>query len=122
MKESTSESLKTILTIITGLIVLNLVFESSSLLYVSLVLGVLSLLSEKLAYYAHKAWMTLAKILSYIMPNVILSMIFYLFLTPIALLQRLFIVDEFMPLSKNKNSSFKESLRTFNPKDFEKPW
>lgn len=122
MKNRNSESTQTILTIVVGLIAFYFVFKANYFLFVALVLGTGALVSEKLAWYAHKAWMMLAKILSYIMPNILLSIIYYLFLTPIALLKRLVTNSDFMLPSKNKDSSFIETLKKINQKDFEKPW
>lgn len=51
----------------------------------------------------HKVWMTLAMLLGLLMTRVILSLLFYLVVTPIGLLARLFGKD-FLNLKKNADS------------------
>lgn len=52
----------------------------------------------------HKFWMTLAVLMSWVMTRVILSLLFYLGLTPIGFLAKLFGKD-FLGLKFNKNST-----------------
>jgi hypothetical protein len=51
----------------------------------------------------HKVWMTLAMLLGLLMTRVVLSLLFYLVVTPIGLLARLFGKD-FLNLNFNKNA------------------
>lgn len=91
-------------------------------LYVLCVVAGFSVMSERIANYVHMLWMMLAKLLSYVAPNILLSMIFFLILTPIALLQKLFHKNKSFNPSLNDVTSFQESLRRFNKSHFEKPW
>jgi hypothetical protein len=117
-----NESYKTILIIVLGLIVLSLVWHSIYFIYAALVVGFLSAFSQTIANTIHCIWMKLAKVLSYIMPNIILGILFYLVLSPIALLQRFLKKNKSIVLSNNSNSTLIESNRVFDKSHFEKPW
>lgn len=121
MKQTATDSLKTIVTILLGFIVCYIGFKSVYFLYAALVIGTVSLLSASMAGYIHKAWMLLAKLLSYVMPNIVMGVLFYLFLTPIALIQRLIKKNNPLLLQK-QGSTFISTSKTFSQKDFEKPW
>lgn len=50
----------------------------------------LALLAPGALEYFHRVWMTIALVMGWIMTNVILTVVFFLVVTPIGLLQRLF--------------------------------
>jgi hypothetical protein len=75
-------------------------------------------LAKKIDYL----WMKLTWVLSMIVPNVLLSVIFYLFLTPIALLSRIFGKKNQLTLKNTKDSLFKENTKKFEKSSFEKTW
>src|SRR3990172_11049681 len=66
--------------------------------------GFLALVIPSLLKPVHKVWMSLAILMSCLMTRVILSLLFYLGITPIGFLARLFDKD-FLELKFNKNSS-----------------
>ena len=112
----------TILTIVFGLLLLNLFFEEQVIFYLCLFLsgiGVFSLLLSKLI---EKIWFNISIILSQIIPNILLTIIFFLILTPLALFSRLFkSKTEF--ISKNdKPSTFKNQNKIFDKNSFERGW
>lgn len=65
--------------------------------------------------------MKFAKVLEYVVPKVVLSVIFFFILFPIALISRLFKKDTLM-LSKAHKSYFIDINKTFDSKSFEKIW
>jgi len=67
-------------------------------------------------------WMKLAELLGLIMPNIILTLFFYLILTPIALLSRLFGSKDPLVLKNSQASLFKNRTTDFEKSSFEKPW
>jgi hypothetical protein len=70
----------------------------------------------------HNSWMLLSKILGWISSHIILSILFYLFLTPISLLRKLMGRQDMKLLAKGKNSVFYQRNHVYNSKDFLNPW
>ena len=63
------------------------------------------ILFPKILLPVHKAWMTLAIVLGYIMTRVILSILFYIVVTGIALLTKIFAKDFLdLKIDRNKDS------------------
>ncbi len=122
IKNIKSEPIKTVLVITVGMMVIYLITKLQWALYISVSVGILGVLSDYLAKKIDYVWMKLTWILSLIMPNILLSIIFYIFLTPVALLSRVF--GEKNPLSLKNTSStlFKDSNKKFDKASFEKPW
>ena len=122
MKTSKSNSIKTVLTISIGFGVIFLFSNLKWFLYTSLIIGVLSLSSNKIAEGIDFLWMKLAKVLSFIIPNILLSIIFYLFLFPISILSRIFGNKNALQL-KNENETLWINTDSQSEKDtFEKMW
>ena len=69
----------------------------------------------------HKAWTGLAKIMGWFMQPIILGTLFFLVVTPIALLQRLFSKSSLV-LNNKSQTTFKNINKTFQAKHFENPW
>ena len=113
---------KTILVIGLGFITLYLVFRSNLFLHVAFVVSLLSVLSEWLANLIAGLWLKLAKVLSYIVPNIILSLIFFCLLTPIALAQKLLKKNTAFGWSAKLRSTFVDSNKSIDKTHFEKPW
>ena len=67
-----------------------LILKVKWLLTTAFFIGVAGISSDWLAGKIDWIWMKISWLLSLIMPNVILTIIFYLFLTPIAFLNKLF--------------------------------
>jgi hypothetical protein len=119
-KADTSKA--TILVICVGFLVIYLAFHVKWALYVSLGVGVLGIVSTFISQKIEWAWFQLSKILGYIVPNILLSAIFFLFLFPIALLSRLFGKKDPLMLSGKYNSYFIDINTQMDKKAFEKTW
>ncbi len=118
---------KTVLTIVIGFLAIYLYLTTKSqyhywMLWVAVSVGGLGLLSSYLALKIQDAWMRLAKLLSHIIPPILLSIIFFVFLFPIALLSRLFGEKDPLQLKKTDKSLFKTVDKTFTKDTFEKTW
>ncbi len=120
---------KTVLTIVIGFLVIYLLGLTNQLdgdftwaLWVAIIVGALGLLSSYLAQKIQDLWMGLGTVLSYIIPPILLSIIFYLFLFPIALLSRLFGEKDPLQLKKTDKSLFKTVDKEFTKDTFEKTW
>ena len=89
MKIKSNPSL-TVLAIVFGLLFFNYFFYDKNIFYLSLILSGLGVFSIKISLIIEKIWFKIAYLLSQIIPNILLSVIFYLFLTPLAFLSKLF--------------------------------
>jgi len=119
MKTETSKS--TILIISMGFLILHLIFLWHWAIYASLIIGVAGASSNYLSKKIEWAWMKFAELLGYIIPNILLSIVFFLFLFPISLLSKLFTKDPLM-LSRNYKTYFIDINKKMDKKGFEKIW
>lgn len=113
---------KTVLIITLGFGVLFLVTKHNWMLYVGLGVGLLGAISAFLAEKIDWIWTKIGWILSKIIPNIFMTIIFYLVLTPTAVLSRLLGKKDPMDLKNNASSLFKTKSTTFTKESFEKPW
>lgn len=121
-KKMKSDPRQTILVITVGMIVVYLAFQVKWALTASLAVGVLGLLSDKVAEKIDWLWMKLTWVLSMVVPNILLSLVFYVFLTPIAIFSRIFGEKNPLSIRNTANSLFKDHGKPFDKPSFEKPW
>jgi hypothetical protein len=119
MKSDTSKS--TILVISMGFLVLHLIFFWQWAVIVSLIVGVVGIVSKFLSKKIEWGWMKLSQFMGYIISNILLSIVFFLFLFPISLLSKLFSKDPLM-LSKEYSTYFIDINKEMDKKSFEKIW
>ncbi len=116
-----SDRFRNVLVITAGFLLFYLFFEIKVLLYIAVVIAVFGALSQKIAKSINWLWMKIALILGWINTRIILSLVFYLFLTPIALFSRLFTKDP-LQLKKPGDSNFEERNHLFTKEELEKIW
>ena len=93
-------------------------FEKSSSVYFAVIGAVLILTAviyPKILKLLNKIWMGLAIILGFVMSRVIIAILFYLVLTPIGLLAKLF-GKKFMDLIYNKSAESYWEIRSIKEK------
>ena len=117
-----SNPAKTVLTISVGFAVIFLITKIKWFLYISLGIGIAGALSDFLAQKIEWLWFGLSKVLSMIVPNIILSVIFYVFLFPVSVLQKVFGKSDPLMLKRNSTSYFKDTTNHADKASFEKPW
>jgi hypothetical protein len=117
----TEKTKSTMLIISMGFLFLYLVFSLKWAVIVSFAVGIIGIASPFLSRKIEWAWMKVADLLSYIIPNVLLTLAFFLFLFPLSLLSRLFRKDPLM-LSKKYNSYFIDIHKEMPKDSFEKIW
>ena len=122
MKKIKTEPIKTILTISIGFLVVFLITDWKWAIYISLVVGLIGMFSPFLSKQVDFIWMKLAWVLSLIVPKVLLTLIFYGFLFPIATLSKLFGVKDPLMLKDNNESTFRTDEKVFEKSTFEKMW
>lgn len=113
---------KTVLTISTGFILIYLLTGWNWSIMVSLVIGFAGIFSNYLSSKIDFIWMKLAWMLGLIVPNILLGIIFYLFLFPISVLSRLFGEKDPLHLKNKHDSMFITNDKHFNKRSFEKTW
>ena len=122
MLKTKTEPIKTILIIVLGLIILHLKFQMVFILYVALFICIGGVISSKLRKAIDFIWMKLAWVLSLIIPNIILSIIFYFILFPVAIIAKLFRNKNGIVLKNEQNSFFKDVNKEFKRDTFKTPW
>jgi hypothetical protein len=122
MKIIRTDTAKTVLTISVGFLVLYLLFHLKWALTVSLIIGLTGILSDYLSKKVVFVWLKLSWILSLIVPNIILTVVFFLFLFPIAILSRIFGQKDTLKLRHTSGSLFKDYNKQFDKASFERPW
>ncbi|MDZ4844813.1 MAG: SxtJ family membrane protein [Chitinophagales bacterium] len=120
------EPYKDILTMSAGFLILHLLVRRNLLLkdilfYLGIGIPVVSLLSSFVANKIVWAWYKLAQGLGYVNSRIILSLIFFVFLTPLAFLSRLKKGDS-LHLKKSEGSYFITRNHPYAKKDLEKMW
>jgi hypothetical protein len=116
------KQLETILVVSTALLLFFLIFDIYWLLYTAFALSVLGLISRTFAKWFNRAWLGLSEALGFVMSRVILTLLYFLILTPVALLYRRFNRD---PLQLNRTRSgsyYKERHHVYTKKDLENTW
>jgi len=121
MKLKSNPSL-TLLTIVFGLLFFNYFLKSETIFYISLVVSGLGVFSIKLSIIIEKIWFKISFILSQIIPNILLSLIFFLILTPIALLSKLFNSQTNFNSKNNLGTTYIDQNKSFDKKSFERTW
>ncbi len=132
----TEETLKkqdktqSILVIVVGFLVLHLLFKyyfkkegvANYLLYFSAGVGVLSLLSTTFQNAVLWVWFKIALILGYINTRLILGLVFFVFLTPFAWMQKLFVRKNFLSLKDKESTVYHTRNHQYKPEDFDNIW
>lgn len=122
MKKIKTNAVKTVLVISVGFGIVFLWLDANWALYASLTIGILGIISNRISKIIDALWMKLAKVLSYIVPNILLAIVFYVFLFPIAVLSKIFgNKSSFILKNKRETIWVKKSTPT-SKASFEKMW
>lgn len=117
-----SNPTKTVLTITVGFLIVYAATQMKWALNVSIIIGLAGIFSSFLAEKIEWLWMKLAWILSLIVPNILLSLVFFVFLFPIAILARITGNKNLLQRKQPKDTVFKTRNVRFDAKSFENPW
>lgn len=117
MKET--EKLKVPLVIVTGLLIISLLTGSMIWSKVAACIGIACIFSGFIQRWLVFLWIRLAEIIGWFTSKIMLSLIFYVFLVPMALLKKLFSGND-LHLKREKNPSlFETRNHTYQKKDLE---
>ena len=115
------KNLETCLILVIAGIVAFLFKPEILLLYLAIALGLIGLFVPVLANIIRWTWYKIAELIGAITSRVMLGLIFFLFLTPIAILYRLFKKDQMKQNTQRKTYWVSRDHR-YSPKDLENPW
>jgi hypothetical protein len=113
---------KSTLTIVIGFTLLSNYFEFKQLFIIALIIGLIAIFSEKANDKIILIWNKITEILALIMPNVLLTLVFFLFLTPLALAHRINRKKNLLQLKNDNDSVFISKRKEFSQKSLEKVW
>lgn len=116
------QQVQTIIVIILALLVGWKWTSSMFFFYATIILSIVVLFSERAMVGVDFLWMKLTWLLSLIIPRVILSLLFYFFLTPLAFLSRIFGDGDPLQLKRPTNSMFQVEEPLPGATSFEKMW
>jgi len=121
-QRTSRQQLQTLLVILLALLIGWKWTSDLLFFYFSVILSVVVLFSERAMFWIDFLWMKLTWLLSLIIPRIILSLLFYLFLTPLALLSRIFGDGDPLQMKKPVSSMFRVEEPLSGPTSFEKMW
>ncbi|MEM6316945.1 MAG: hypothetical protein AAF960_04705 [Bacteroidota bacterium] len=114
--------LETCLVISTGLTIAWFFFQHIGLLYAAVTIGVIGAFVDSIARWIHWLWYKIAEVMGGVMSKVLLSLVFFLFLVPLALIYRLFSKDELQLRKKAGGSYWTVRKQVFGKGDLEDMW
>lgn len=104
-------------------LIINVVFAANWAFWAALILLFLGLIENPVAYFISQIWMKIARGIGHVNSQIILALVFYLVLTPIAFLYRLFVKETRQYFNdKNTLTTFIDVTETYNKDLFERPW
>lgn len=121
MKSDNPKEFQTLLIITTGLLLIFFVYHIACAIQISFLIGISGIFFPFIRKTIVWLWDKLSGILSYIMPVIILTFIFFIVLTPIAILFRRS-HKNILNLKNNKESLFIKGTETVDASSFEKTW
>ncbi len=117
-----SKTLESSLAMVTGLVMLWFFTGWKILLVAALLIGLTALVVPAGAALISRLWLGLAAVLGKIIPVVLLVLIYFLLLSPLAWLWRRFRGDPLRLNPGNAASLWIARDHTYEDKDLEKPW
>lgn len=121
-KKFKSNPARTVLTITVGFLIFYIITHQKWALNLSVVLGIIGVLSTYLSQKIEWLWMKIGWFMGLIVPKIILSAIFYLILFPLATLANFFKSTDALMLKDKQDSTFNDMKKEFDKASFENPW
>ncbi len=121
MKLDRNKSLEAQLSIVVGFGLIAYFTKSQYLSLGVLSLGLVFLLFPIVGDAISKIWFKIAELIGGVMSKVLLTIVFFIFLLPVATLSKLFKKD-ILGLKKPENSNYVERHHLYSGKDLEQIW
>jgi len=116
------KSLQSVLLVVMSLCILYYFYPLWILLIITCSILFLGLLSQFFRNQFHLYWMKFAHLLGLVNGTILLTIIYYLILTPTALLKRLFEKKSKNNMPHNQHSNFVLRNHSYKKGDLENPW
>lgn len=113
---------KTILVIVTGLLVIAWIFKLELLTKIAILIGLVSVFIPIAARGIEWVWLKLAHVLGWVNSKILLSLIFFIFLLPIAWISRLFTKDPLKLNGRQLKTLYAERNHLYKKEDLENIW
>jgi hypothetical protein len=113
---------ETVLVITVGLLVLYIVFKKKVFLDAALIVGLIGVFSFYLSEKIDLVWGWLSRVMGTVSNTVLLTVVFFLVLTPMALIRRMRGKDGLRRFDATATSNFSRREQVFGKQDFEKVW
>jgi hypothetical protein len=119
---SNQDRFKTILVIVTGLLALSLIFKIDLLGKIALAIGLLAVFIPLAARGIEWVWLKLALALGWTNSRILLSVVYFGFLMPIALFSRVFTKDPLTLKGRKAASLFISRNHSYKKNDLKNIW
>lgn len=113
---------KTILTLILGFGVLYLFTDQVFWVYTMIALAGIAVFFPFLAKKIEWVWFKIAELLGAVVPKVLLTIVFYGLLFPIALMRRWLTKKDPLMIRRKYSTSFRQVNKKFSKEDLINPW
>lgn len=110
---------ETILVILTGFTVIGLLIHNNAIITAGVIISVLSLISAKAEKWIVFLWLKMAHVLGWVNSKILLSIVFYIFLTPLSLLKKLLSSTDSLKLKQPENTNWVNREHQFTKTDLE---
>lgn len=127
MKENSdkkrSKDLETIIVLSSGSLAFYFIFKKNVFVFLSFGLLLVSLVSSRSASVISDLWLKFSYRIGKVNNTVLLFISFYVFVTPVAFLYRLFVRDPlFLKKNKDTKTYFHTRNHSFKKEEFDKTW
>lgn len=111
-----------VLALVFGLMLLAWFTKHPAWLAIALCLTLATLVSPWLARMVAWGWMSLSQALGFVVSRILLGVVFFVVLTPLALTQRALGRDPLKRRAPKNGTAFTDRRHTFTAKDLIRPW
>jgi hypothetical protein len=116
------QNLRTLVVLAAGMLTLFFIFQKPWLPWISLIVLLAAAFSNWLAAKIAWGWLKLAEFLGKINSRVLLSLVFFVIVFPLALVWRLFVKNPLDLKRPDGSSLYKERNHTYSAQDLVNPW
>ena len=116
-----NKSAEALLVIVTGFILLFIVYKIQAFLYISLSVGLIGVFIKPLGNLIALGWYKLGELMGFVVSKIVLTLMFYLLLVPIALLHNLMNKDK-LNLKRRNQSTWHVRNHKYLASDLKNIW
>lgn len=121
-KLNREKQLETMLTIAVGFFLVAWSTKNKYVFFFALLIGLIGMFSKTLTSYISNGWMKAGEAMGVVSSRIILSIVYFLFLFPIALIYRIGRKDTLQLKKAETDSYFVTRNTRYETKDLKNPW